>query len=63
MPQPHLASPIQRAIDCEIDELKNFSREQYKLNFVELQIPDGHENPMQFTFDFDGKACQHGYYL
>ncbi|XP_067639116.1 protein SHQ1 homolog [Eurosta solidaginis] len=49
MPEPHLVSPLQRSIQRELDELTNFSREQYKLNFVDLQVPDGHENPMKYS--------------
>ncbi|XP_036329685.1 protein SHQ1 homolog [Rhagoletis pomonella] len=52
MPEPHTVSPLQRTIDREIDELKNFSRDQYKLNFVELQVPEGHENPMKYINNF-----------
>uniref|UniRef100_A0A1I8QAP9 Protein SHQ1 homolog n=1 Tax=Stomoxys calcitrans TaxID=35570 RepID=A0A1I8QAP9_STOCA len=55
MPEPNLVSPLQRLIDRDIDEMKNFSRDQYKLNFVELQVPDGLDNPMQFTINF--KDC------
>uniref|UniRef100_A0A0A1XGD1 Protein SHQ1 homolog n=1 Tax=Zeugodacus cucurbitae TaxID=28588 RepID=A0A0A1XGD1_ZEUCU len=53
MPEPGTVSPLQRSIDREIDELKNFSRDQYKLNFVELQVPEGHENPMKYTYNFE----------
>ncbi|XP_065354339.1 protein SHQ1 homolog [Calliphora vicina] len=52
MPEPDSVSPLQRTIDREIDEMKNFSRDQYKLNFVELQVPDGLDNPMQFSINF-----------
>ncbi|XP_020715730.1 protein SHQ1 homolog [Ceratitis capitata] len=45
----HMVSPLQRSIDREIDEMFFFSRDQYKLNFVELQIPEGHENPMKYS--------------
>ena len=56
MPEPDRLSPLQRAIDREIDEMKNFCRDQYKLNFVELQVPEGHDNPMQFSINFKGKC-------
>ncbi|XP_053949338.1 protein SHQ1 homolog [Anastrepha ludens] len=52
MPEPHAVSPLQRSIDREIDELKNFSRDEYKLNIVELQVPEGHENPMKYISNF-----------
>lgn len=54
MPEPRTVSPLQRSIDREIDELKNFSRDQYKLNFVELQVPEGHENPMKYNNNYEG---------
>lgn len=57
MPEPQEVSPLQRTIDREIDEMKNFSRDQYKLNFVELQVPEGHDNPMLFRINFKGKLC------
>uniref|UniRef100_A0A034WCX3 Protein SHQ1 homolog n=1 Tax=Bactrocera dorsalis TaxID=27457 RepID=A0A034WCX3_BACDO len=53
MPEPRTVSPLQRSIDREIDELKNFSRDQYKLNFVELQVPEGHENPMKYNNNYE----------
>lgn len=28
--------------------MKRFSREQYKMNFVELQVPAGHQNPLRY---------------
>jgi len=28
--------------------MKRFSREQYKMNFVELQVPSGHQNPLRY---------------
>lgn len=55
MPDPGDVSPLQRTIDREIDEMKNFCRDQYQLNFVELQVPDGLDNPMLFTINFKGK--------
>ncbi|XP_075145081.1 protein SHQ1 homolog [Haematobia irritans] len=55
MPEPDMISPLQRMIDRDIDEMKNFSRDQYKLNFVELQVPDGLDNPMQYSINF--KDC------
>lgn len=54
MPNPDEVSPLQRLIDRDIDEMKNFSSDQYKLNFVELQVPEGLDNPMQFTINFKG---------
>ncbi|KAM7362841.1 protein SHQ1 homolog [Cochliomyia hominivorax] len=52
VPEPDRVSPLQRTIDREIDEMKNFCQDQYKLNFFELQIPEGHDNPMQFSINF-----------
>uniref|UniRef100_T1PLU2 Protein SHQ1 homolog n=1 Tax=Musca domestica TaxID=7370 RepID=T1PLU2_MUSDO len=52
MPEPDRISPLQRLIDRDIDEMKNFCRDQYKLNFVELQVPDGLDNPMHYTYNF-----------
>lgn len=54
MPEPDRISPLQRLIDRDIDEMKNFCRDQYKLNFVELQVPDGLDNPMHYTYHFKG---------
>ncbi|KAL9888428.1 protein SHQ1 homolog [Glossina fuscipes fuscipes] len=50
--EPSKASPLQRSIDRNIHEMRDFSREQYKLNFVELQVPDGHDNPALFNINF-----------
>ncbi|CAD7093681.1 unnamed protein product [Hermetia illucens] len=47
---PNGFSPIQRCYQREQDEKRDFCREQYKLNFVELQVPDGLENPAKFAF-------------
>jgi len=41
-------SPIQRRQERVVDEMKRFSREQYKMNFVELQVPSGHQNPLRY---------------
>lgn len=41
-------SPIQRKQERIVDEMKRFSREQYKMNFVELQVPSGHQNPLRY---------------
>ncbi|XP_033165749.1 protein SHQ1 homolog [Drosophila mauritiana] len=46
--EPHRMSPIQRRQDRVVDEMKRFSREQYKINFVELQVPSGHQNPLRY---------------
>ncbi|XP_017144418.1 protein SHQ1 homolog [Drosophila miranda] len=46
--EPHRLSPIQRLQDRIVDEMKRFSRDQYKMNFVELQVPSGHQNPLRF---------------
>ncbi|SPP84150.1 protein SHQ1 homolog isoform X1 [Drosophila guanche] len=46
--EPHRLSPIQRRQDRVVDEMKRFSRDQYKMNFVELQVPSGHQNPLRF---------------
>ncbi|ALC47754.1 CG10055 [Drosophila busckii] len=45
---PQRISPVQRRLDRVTDELKRFSREQYKMNFVELQVPAGHQNPLRY---------------
>ncbi|XP_017083515.1 protein SHQ1 homolog [Drosophila eugracilis] len=45
---PHRISPIQRRQERVVDEMKRFSREQYKMNFVELQVPSGHQNPLRY---------------
>ncbi|KAH8369395.1 hypothetical protein KR009_009642 [Drosophila setifemur] len=45
---PHRMSPIQRRQERVVDEMKRFSREQYKMNFVELQVPSGHQNPLHY---------------
>ncbi|XP_061393213.1 protein SHQ1 homolog [Musca vetustissima] len=58
MPEPDRVSPLQRLIDRDIDEMKNFCRDQYKLNFVELQVPDGLDNPMQYTFNFKDNTLE-----
>uniref|UniRef100_A0A1B0GB75 V-type proton ATPase subunit a n=1 Tax=Glossina morsitans morsitans TaxID=37546 RepID=A0A1B0GB75_GLOMM len=50
--EPSKASPLQRSIDRNIHEMRDFSREQYKLNFFELQIPDEHDNPALFNINF-----------
>uniref|UniRef100_A0A1A9W1L3 Protein SHQ1 homolog n=1 Tax=Glossina brevipalpis TaxID=37001 RepID=A0A1A9W1L3_9MUSC len=50
--EPSRSSPLQRSIDRNIHEMRDFSRDQYKLNFVELQIPDGHDNPALFNINF-----------
>ncbi|XP_015047557.2 protein SHQ1 homolog isoform X1 [Drosophila yakuba] len=46
--EPHRMSPIQRRQERVVDEMKRFSREQYKINFVELQVPSGHQNPLRY---------------
>ncbi|XP_037730194.1 protein SHQ1 homolog [Drosophila subpulchrella] len=46
--EPHRMSPIQRRQERVVDEMKRFSREQYKMNFVELQVPSGHQNPLRY---------------
>ncbi|XP_017057107.1 protein SHQ1 homolog [Drosophila ficusphila] len=46
--EPHRLSPIQRRQERVVDEMKRFSREQYKINFVELQVPSGHQNPQRY---------------
>ncbi|XP_017031805.1 protein SHQ1 homolog isoform X2 [Drosophila kikkawai] len=46
--EPQRTSPIQRRQERLVDEMKRFSREQYKMNFVELQVPSGHQNPLRF---------------
>ncbi|XP_068152430.1 protein SHQ1 homolog [Drosophila tropicalis] len=45
---PQRLSPFQRRLDRLVDEMKRFSREQYKMNFVELQVPSGHQNPLRY---------------
>ncbi|KAH8376345.1 hypothetical protein KR200_003410 [Drosophila serrata] len=46
--EPQRTSPIQRRQERLVDEMKRFSREQYKMNFVELQVPSGHQNPLRY---------------
>ncbi|XP_030374035.1 protein SHQ1 homolog [Scaptodrosophila lebanonensis] len=48
VPEPYRLSPVQRRLERITDEMKRFSREQYKLNFVELQVPPGHQNPQRY---------------
>ncbi|KAM8706711.1 hypothetical protein ACLKA7_010902 [Drosophila subpalustris] len=48
VPEPQQMSPLQRRLERIIDEMKRFSREQYKMNFVELQVPAGHQNPLRY---------------
>lgn len=48
IPEPHQISPLQRRLERITDEMKIFSREQYKMNFVELQVPPGHQNPLRY---------------
>ncbi|XP_055377834.1 protein SHQ1 homolog [Condylostylus longicornis] len=50
---PSHKSAIDRFCKRERDEYKDFSQDQYKLNFIELQVPDGHENPMNYTFNLN----------
>ncbi|XP_055851472.1 protein SHQ1 homolog [Episyrphus balteatus] len=50
---PSQFSSIKRTIQRESDEAKDFCPDQYKLNFVELQIPEGHDNPIKYTIPFD----------
>lgn len=54
--EPGLVSPLQRSVDRHVDEDKSFSIEQYKLNFVELQLPEGHNNPLSYTFNYRGNS-------
>lgn len=51
---PGSISPLQRSLDRNVDEDSTFSAEQYKLNFVEIQIPEGHNNPLHYTFNYRG---------
>ncbi|KAH8419032.1 hypothetical protein KR222_001407 [Zaprionus bogoriensis] len=48
VPEPHQLSPLQRHLERVRDEMNRFSRDQYKMNFVELQVPAGHQNPLRF---------------
>ncbi|XP_030556198.1 protein SHQ1 homolog [Drosophila novamexicana] len=48
VPEPDRLSPLQRRLERVADEMKRFSREQYKMNFVELQVPAGHQNPLRY---------------
>ncbi|TDG52469.1 hypothetical protein AWZ03_001299 [Drosophila navojoa] len=48
VPEPERLSPLQRRLERINDEMKRFSRDQYKMNFVELQVPAGHQNPLRF---------------
>lgn len=48
VPDPQQMSPLQRRLERIVDEMKRFSREQYKMNFVELQVPAGHQNPLRY---------------
>ncbi|XP_034487160.1 protein SHQ1 homolog [Drosophila innubila] len=48
VPEPQQISPLQRRLERIVDEMKRFSREQYKMNFVELQVPAGHQNPLRY---------------
>lgn len=48
VPEPERLSPLQRRLERVSDEIKRFSRDQYKMNFVELQVPAGHQNPLRF---------------
>lgn len=52
---PLRKSPIQRTFLREADEVKSFCRDQYKLNFLELLVPEGQENPVKFTVNYGGK--------
>ncbi|KAH8381354.1 hypothetical protein KR093_003036, partial [Drosophila rubida] len=48
VPEPQQTSPLQRRLERVVDEMKRFSRDQYKMNFVELQVPAGHQNPLRY---------------
>lgn len=48
---PSKLSPLQRWYQREQDEHRDFCRDQYKLNFIELQVPEGLENPLKFVFN------------
>lgn len=48
VPEPGQLSPLQRRLERIMDEKKRFSRDQYKMNFVELQVPPGHQNPLRY---------------
>ncbi|XP_055902883.1 protein SHQ1 homolog isoform X2 [Eupeodes corollae] len=50
---PSRLSHVQRTIQRENDETKDFCPDQYKLNFFKLQIPEGHEDPMRFEIPYD----------
>lgn len=56
---PGRMSFISRIIQRENDEAKDFCPEQYKANFVELQIPEGHEDPMKYKIPFDDVSLKH----
>lgn len=53
---PLRKSPVQRTFLREADEVKSFCRDQYKLNFLELLVPEGHENPIKFTVNYEGEC-------
>lgn len=54
---PLRKSPVQRTFLREADEVKSFCRDQYKLNFLQLLVPEGHENPIKFTVNYEGESC------